>query len=155
MRKVWWVDDRRGPKKRRAWRPKTSFCAAAMGVDQGARSWGTGLPGALRGMPVTPALAVDLPKVDVDISTHDGGGDWYKNPVVIGGGAALLFLLVVLAAMAHSKLAIYGGIGANAAIAVTKLTTARIGGVPDSWVSIALCVPAYGRRYSTMRMMEP
>ncbi len=46
---------------------------------------------------VTPALAADLPKVDVNISTHDGGGDWYKNPVVIGGGVALLFLLVVLA----------------------------------------------------------
>jgi len=46
---------------------------------------------------VAPALAEDLPKIDVNISTSDGGGDWYKNPVVIGGGVALFFLLVLLA----------------------------------------------------------
>jgi hypothetical protein len=42
----------------------------------------------------SPALAQDLPKIDVDIDTNDGGGEWYKNPVVIGG-AFILFLLVV------------------------------------------------------------
>ena len=47
---------------------------------------------------VAPAAdAQDLPKIDVDIHTSDGGGEWYKNPVVIGGGIALLFLLAVLA----------------------------------------------------------
>lgn len=45
-----------------------------------------------------PALAQDLPKVDIDISTNDGGGNWYKNPIVIGGGVLLLLLVVVLAA---------------------------------------------------------
>ncbi len=44
------------------------------------------------------ALADGLPKsVDINISTHDGGAEWYKNPIVIGGGVILLFLLVVLA----------------------------------------------------------
>jgi hypothetical protein len=42
-------------------------------------------------------LADDLPKVDIKISTHDGGAEWYKNPIVIGGGVVLLFLLVALA----------------------------------------------------------
>jgi hypothetical protein len=49
---------------------------------------------------VTPpaALAQDLPKsVDVKISTSDGSGVWYKNPIVIGGGVVLAFLLVALA----------------------------------------------------------
>ena len=46
---------------------------------------------------VAPALA-DLPKsVDINISTNDGGAEWYKNPIVIGGGVVLLFLLVALA----------------------------------------------------------
>jgi len=46
----------------------------------------------------TPAVhAQDLPKIDVDIHTNDGGGDWYKNPVIVGGGIALLFLLAILA----------------------------------------------------------
>lgn len=45
----------------------------------------------------TPAaLADDLPKLDINISTDDGG-DWYKNPVIIGGGVILLFLLVAVA----------------------------------------------------------
>ena len=44
------------------------------------------------------ALAQDLPKsVDINISTNDGGSDWYKNPIVIGGGVIALFLLVALA----------------------------------------------------------
>ena len=45
-----------------------------------------------------PAVAQDLPKVDIDISTSDGDSNWYKNPVVIGGGVLLLLLVVVLAA---------------------------------------------------------
>ncbi len=44
------------------------------------------------------ALAADLPKsVDINISTNDGGAEWYKNPIVIGGGVIMLFLLAVLA----------------------------------------------------------
>ena len=44
-----------------------------------------------------PALAQDLPKIDVDISTHDGSAEWYKNPIIIGGGALLFVLIVALA----------------------------------------------------------
>ncbi len=45
----------------------------------------------------TPAaLADDLPKVDINISTNDGGADWYKNPIVMGGGVIILFLLAAL-----------------------------------------------------------
>ncbi len=45
----------------------------------------------------SPTLAQDLPKkVDINISTNDGG-DWYKNPVVIVGGVVVLFLLAALA----------------------------------------------------------
>jgi len=44
------------------------------------------------------AHAQDVPKsVDVNIQTHDGSAEWYKNPIVIGGGIALLFLLAVVA----------------------------------------------------------
>ena len=44
------------------------------------------------------ALAQDLPKsVDINISTNDGGSDWYKNPIVIVGGVVALFLLAALA----------------------------------------------------------
>ena len=44
------------------------------------------------------AQAQDIPKsVNVNISTNDGGGEWYKNPIVIGGGVILLFLLAALA----------------------------------------------------------
>ena len=52
---------------------------------------------------VAPALAADLPKsVDINISTNDGGAEWYKNPIVIGGGVVLLFLLVALASRGGS-----------------------------------------------------
>ena len=44
------------------------------------------------------AVAQDLPKsVDVNISTNDGGGEWYKNPIIIGGGLAGLILIAALA----------------------------------------------------------
>lgn len=46
---------------------------------------------------VAPAFADDLPKIDVDISTHDSSAEWYKNPIIIGGGALLFVLIVALA----------------------------------------------------------
>lgn len=50
-----------------------------------------------------PAALADLPKsVDINISTNDGGAEWYKNPIVIGGGVVLLFLLVALASRGGS-----------------------------------------------------
>lgn len=44
-----------------------------------------------------PAFADDIPKLDIKISSHDGNGEWYKNPIVIGGGVLALLLIVVLA----------------------------------------------------------
>lgn len=44
-----------------------------------------------------PTQAQDLPKIDVEINTSDGSGQWYKNPIVIGGGVLLVLLVVVLA----------------------------------------------------------
>ncbi len=38
-----------------------------------------------------------LTAVDINISTNDGGAEWYKNPIVIGGGVIMLFLLAALA----------------------------------------------------------
>jgi hypothetical protein len=42
-------------------------------------------------------FAQDLPKIDVNISTNDGGTVWYKNPIIIGGGVLALVLIAVLA----------------------------------------------------------
>jgi hypothetical protein len=44
-----------------------------------------------------PTLADDLPKIDANISTDDGGAEWYKNPIIIGGGVLILLLVAVLA----------------------------------------------------------
>lgn len=45
----------------------------------------------------SPAFAQDVPKIDVNISSDEGGSVWYKNPIIVGGGVVLLFLLVALA----------------------------------------------------------
>lgn len=42
-------------------------------------------------------FAQDMPKIDVNISTNDGGTVWYKNPIIIGGAVLALVLIAVLA----------------------------------------------------------
>jgi hypothetical protein len=37
------------------------------------------------------------PSVDINITTSDRGGEWYKNPIIIGAGVIILVLLVALA----------------------------------------------------------
>jgi hypothetical protein len=47
----------------------------------------------------------DAPKasIDINVTTSNRGGDWYKNPIIIGGGVIILVLLVALASRGGSS----------------------------------------------------
>jgi hypothetical protein len=74
---------------------------AAAAPSQAAGATSTGTP-SISAAPTVYALQVPDKKIDIDISTNQGGGGrWYANPVWIGIGAVgvlVVLLLVVLAA---------------------------------------------------------
>lgn len=63
-----------------------------------------GVPAASAAVTVEPVPAAQDAKIDVNVSTDDGGGAWYVQPVWLAiGGLALLVIIFIAVSAARGK----------------------------------------------------